>query len=94
MKTCEYCAHFCLWRNDQGLVQSRRGLMGDCRRHSPAMIPAKKPTSSGAPMASTKWPAVSEHDFCGDWQAREVPVPVTLPLLASNAPALRSDACG
>lgn len=93
MKTCEYCAWFNHWRNREGLVVSDRGVMGECRIHAPVTFLAKGNTKSGDLKAATKWPAVVEHDFCGQWQAREMPVPVTLPLLASNAPALRFDAC-
>jgi hypothetical protein len=71
MKTCEYCAHYCPWRNERtGRVTSpARGVMGDCRAHAPVVVQPQKWNTQGEPRSFTRWPAVSENDYCGDWQS-------------------------
>ncbi len=65
MKTCATCRFWKLWTH-QPTSQDANVLYGDCHRRAPICHPGPTPS-----MARTKFPSVSNRDFCGEHEEKK-----------------------
>lgn len=75
MDTCANCQFWAVWptQPDNKTGQAVNQMVGDCRRHAPALVPVivqsgPVPLHVTAAQIKTKWPSTLTNWFCGEFQ--------------------------
>lgn len=75
-ESCENCR---FWEEWQEADAENNRAMGICRRHAPRPRPFCLDNSGNSfpeYTDKTEWPNTFEDNWCGEWQAKRVPLPV------------------